>query len=105
MAVDAYQAAALTFCNEIRAAYAYAAMAALLPGKQCESWLCPMAETIRAGTSFIGVTATRRCVWVARGRPGTDEDRAIFPCPPLVRAFVERYDAGQYPELVTPVGW
>jgi hypothetical protein len=81
------KAAALRFCNDIRADQGRPPIQNLPPGSRGDGAKCPIAHATGLLVDTVGLWANDEGL-----EPG------VF-IPPAVQQFVEWFDTGQYPEL------
>ena len=82
------KAAALGFCNAVRADQGRPRIQNLPPGSPKATLKCPIANATGLACDGIGLY-----------EPTGGLNPAVF-IPPAVRRFIELFDSGQYPELV-----
>jgi hypothetical protein len=111
--MDSIQKATLDFVNGLREALGLPTLAAMPAGSTYSAYSCPVAtalsssETGTAGAcqdfvDFHDTTAfnklTEAGVDIRHVYQGEDTYRVLAP--PAVRAFVDAFDRGEYPELI-----
>lgn len=92
----ATEARVLAWCNEVRAELGLEPRDALVPGVCDHVNRCVVANTIGADSPLkVCVSEDSFCAWGRTPRPICDRKP-----PPIVRDFIEDFDAGCYPYLI-----
>lgn len=104
MSLPALAATALQFANVLRAHDGNDPLPALVIGDALDCARCPVANTANMGVRSgrprweVGAVAVK----VSRtGKPTRGKDQV--PVPPTVLEFMAAFDAGMFPELLSPV--